>query len=67
MFSGILLTVGSIGVMMGAGTAIGAMFSMFHNYEYTPSRKSPKPGGSPRAPHRDRIDRLNDRVSPFDM
>lgn len=68
MFTGIILTAGSIGVMLAAGTGLNMMFTWFNNFELdTETNKKQKgsresAGGPMGGPSR--VEALGSRVKP---
>lgn len=61
--TGILLTAGSIGVILSAGTGIAAALKWFHTFEIDTVKKkksSHKEGGA----HHDRIKNISERINP---
>ena len=69
MFTSILLTVGGISALCGAGTAVNMLLTWFNTYEKDFSPEGQKGqhhrGGANRA-NKERVSNLSGRVSPFE-
>lgn len=65
MFSGILLTVSSIGAMLAAGSGINMMFTWFNNFEPEVGKGKKKGyGGAHSSMNKEKIERLSNSFRP---
>lgn len=71
MFTTVILTASSIGVMVAVGAGVGAVFNWLNTTDLTIGKKSSssRPGREPGAgsPHGARLDGMKNRMKPSDF